>query len=360
MNETLKRTELYEEHIAAGGRMVPFAGWEMPVQYSGVIPEVRAVREGCGVFDVSHMGHIWLEHPVEVINNIVSADWSKIPPGRAAYSLLLDESGAVLDDIMGYHFCDNQWGIVVNASRRERVMAHLKNVVEEVIPGELKFDQHAILAVQGPDAEKIMQIFCDDDLSQMQWRDTRHTKFYNVDCSVARGGYTGCDGFEIFFEDDNSVQIWRALLRAGAVPCGLGARDVLRLEAGLPLYGHELREEWTPAESGVGFAAKLEKPNFIGREALAAKPTPENRIRALKMEGKGIPREGYPVMKDGVEVGFVTSGTMSPTIGAGIALARVPHALQIGDTVAVQIRGTAHAAQIVKPPFVAHQKRVSG
>lgn len=359
--ETLQRTCLFEEHIAAGGRMVPFAGWEMPVQYQGVIPEVKAVREACGVFDVSHMGQFEISGPgtTEALNKIVSADWSHVGLNRVAYALLLNEEGGVIDDIMGYRVGEETWVVVVNASRAPIDEAHFRKHLPDEVQLENNYANQAMLAIQGPKSQEILQTLIKDcDLSTVKWRDC--TVAYatgNVGMLLARGGYTGSDGFEIMFFGQDAPPVWRALLEAGAMPCGLGARDVLRLEAGLPLYGHELRENWTPYESGVGFAAKINKPDFIGREALIEKQTPAHRIRALQMEGKGIPREGYPVIWGGVHVGDITSGTMSPIVGGGIALAMLPNSMNVGDEVQVQIRNTLHPARVVKPPFVAHQSK---
>ena len=339
--------------------MVPFAGWEMPVQYAGVIPEVKAVRENCGVFDVSHMGQLNVSGPgtTEALNKIVSADWKDLPLNRVAYALLLNEQGGVIDDIMGYRTGEDDWLVIVNASRAAIDEVHFRAHLPKEIQINNHYENQAMIAVQGPNSAALLQPLCETDLSQVKWRDCLNTTVVDTSVFIARGGYTGSDGFEIMFFGEDAPQVWRALLQAGATPCGLGARDVLRLEAGLPLYGHELDEAWTPYESGVGFVAKINKPDFIGRDALLEKQTPAHRIRALKMEGKGIPREGYPVIRDGLQVGEVTSGTMSPTIGSGIALAMLPNSINVGDEVQVQIRNALHPAHIVKPPFVAHQSR---
>jgi aminomethyltransferase len=359
LTQQLQRTVLHEEHIAAGGRMVPFAGWEMPVQYSGVIPEVRAVREACGVFDVSHMGQLDISGPgaTEALNKIVSADWRDVPVGRVAYALLLNEHGGVIDDLMGYRLGQDEWFVVVNASRAEVDEAHFCAHLPAEVTLANRYENQAMLAVQGPQSEAILKAIA--DLPTIQWRDVQPATIAGASGLLARGGYTGSDGFEFMFKGEDGSKVWRALLEAGAVPCGLGARDVLRLEAGLPLYGHELREEWTPFESGCGFAVKMQKGEFIGREALAAQSAPLRRIRALKMQGKAIAREGYAVHWGGGQVGEITSGTMSPTIGSGIALALLPAALEIGATVEVQIRNALHPAEIVKPPFVPHQRVVT-
>jgi len=352
--DELQRTALYGEHVRDGARLVPFAGWEMPVQYRGVIDEVKAVREKCGVFDVSHMGQLDVQGngATQALNQIVSADWQSVPVGRVAYALLLNENGGIIDDIMGYRLGEDQWRIVANASRADVDQAHLRAYLPAEISLDNRYQNQAMPAVQGEGAEKILQPLVDADLSQMGWRDVRKWS----GGLVARGGYTGCDGFEIMCDAQSGTALWRALIESGATPCGLGARDVLRLEAGLPLYGHELRENWTPGESGCGFAAKVEKPQFIGRSALLGK-TARNRIRGLEMQSRAIARESYVVEKNGEAIGEVTSGGFSPTIGIGIALASLPAHLEIGDEVDVLIRGASHRARIVKPPFVASERK---
>ena len=356
--ESLQRTALFNEHVANGGRMVPFAGWEMPVQYAGVIAEVRAVREACGVFDVSHMGQldVFGSDVTHALNRVISADWSEVAVGRVAYALLLNEHGGIIDDIMGYCVNPDEWFIVANASRADMDEAHFKANLPQ-LTFQNRYRNQAMLAIQGPHSAQILQKLTQTDLSQVAWRDCLPAQIDGANGLLARGGYTGSDGFEFMFAGDDAPRVWRALLAAGAVPCGLGARDVLRLEAALPLYGHELRENWTPYESGCGWAVKMSKADFIGRAALAEKHTPNSRIRALRMEGKAIPREGYPVIWGGVPVGEVTSGTMSPTAGGGIALAMLPATLNVEDTVQVEIRGALHAAHIVKPPFVANGRK---
>jgi aminomethyltransferase len=357
--EILKRTALYDEHVKAGGRIVPFAGWEMPVQYAGIIPEVRAVRDGCGLFDVSHMGQLDTTGLglTEDLNRIVSADWSSVQIGRVAYGMLLNESGGVIDDVMGYHLAPNEWLIVVNASRAAVDEAHFAQRLGDGLCLSNRYGDQSMLAIQGTRAAEVLQPLTDYDLSQMKWRDCTMVSVCGTRGVLARGGYTGCDGFEFMFFADDAPRVWSALLEAGAVPCGLGARDVLRIEAGLPLYGHELREEWTPYESGCSFAVKPEKGDFLGRAALLQKQTPAKRIRALRMAGKAIPREGYVVLQNGQTIGEVTSGTLSPSLGIGIALAMLPSSLEVGDAVEVQVRSALYPAEIVKLPFVPHGRR---
>ncbi len=352
---SLQRTILFDSHLAAGGRIVPFAGWEMPVQYAGVLPEVRAVRQSCGVFDVSHMARFSVRGAdvAGALNRIVSADWSAVPNNTAAYALLLNQSGGVLDDVMGYHVGEDHWDIVSNASRAAVVEAHLKKHLPASVELENRTSQTAMLAIQGPRAVEILSAH--GNLPQeFGWRRYYQVELFDIQGWLARGGYTGSDGFEFIFAAADAPDVWARLLELGVMPCGLGARDVLRLEAGLPLYGHELRENWTPAESGTGWAVKFDKGEFIGRAG--AQRTPTQKIVALQMDGKGIPREGYPLAQNGAVIGEITSGTLSPTLGAGIALAACKVPLQVGVAVNVMVRGSAHAARVVKKPFVPHQR----
>ena len=333
--------------------MVPFAGWEMPVQYAGVIPEVRAVREGCGVFDVSHMARFSARGNAvaAALAPLVCSNWSETPNNSATYSLLLNENGGAIDDIMGYHVNGEHWDIVSNASRVEAVEAHLRAHLPASIELENRTSQTAMLAIQGPRSFEILSAH--GNLPHpMVWRNYLGAELFGVAGQLARGGYTGSDGFEFIFPAENAAEVWDNLLKAGVLPCGLGARDVLRLEAGLPLYGHELRETWTPAESGAGWAFKPDKGEFIGREAAMREPS--QRIVALQMENKAIPREGYPIAVNGEIVGEITSGTMSPTVSAGIALAASKQKLEIGATIEVLVRDKPQNARVVKKPFVPH------
>lgn len=353
----LKRTPFFDVHVRAGARLVPFAGWEMPVQYAGVIPEVKAVREACGVFDVSHMAQLYVEgsDAGTLLNKVVSADWSTVEPGRATYGLLVTEAGGVLDDVMGYRLSADRWLVVANASRFEVDYPHLKAHLGDALTGD-GYGKAAMLAIQGAASTAVLAKLTPVGPTSWNWRDVRETEVAGVTGVLSRTGYTGSDGFEFMFPAEAAETVWNALMEAGAVPAGLGARDVLRLEAGLPLYGHELRDEWTPAESGVGFAFKPAKGEFTGREA--AQRAPQRKIIALQSEGRGIPREGYEVARNGAVIGEITSGTMSPTVGAGIALAsvRLDAAPELEETVDILIRGTAHPARVVKRPFVPHYR----
>lgn len=357
-SSTLQQTSLFDLHTASGGKIVPFARWDLPVQFSGVKAEVLAVRAGCGLFDVSHMGQLDVrgEGVTEALNQVVSADWSRVGVGRAAYALLLNSHAGIQDDIMGYRLGQQHWLLVVNASRARSDEEWLRRALPPRLTLSNRYSDQAMIAVQGPDAQAILQTLCTFDLQETLWRDVIETEVLGRKAVVARGGYTGCDGFEWMGDAATAPLLWRALQERGAVACGLGARDILRVEAGLPLYGHELGEEWTPDASGVAFAVSAHKDSFVGRTALLAYRASDGRkqaIHGLQMLGRAIPREGYAVWHDGLEVGVVTSGTLSPTLEAGIALARLPASLPLETLVDVAIRGVLHPARLRATPFVA-------
>ena len=348
-----RRTALFASHQKCGGKIVPFAGWELPVQYAGVKAETLAVRQNCGAFDVGHMGQfdVFGEGATAFLNSVVTANWSKTPVGRASYGLLLSENGGILDDVMGYRLAEERWLVVVNASRIEGDELLFRSLLPSSVQLANRLKNQAMIAVQGPRAEAILDELCDADLRDFAFRDVREVQVLGESCILARGGYTGCDGFEWMGDAQTAPRLWDALLEGGALPCGLGARDILRVEAGLPLYGHELRETLSPFESGVGFAVKFDKGDFHGRAAMQQSP-PERTIRGVRMSGRAIAREGYPVMSAGEPIGEITSGTPSPTLDQNIALALLPSHLPMGSEVEVSIRGASHPAQIVALPFV--------
>ena len=376
----LKRTPLYDAHVAAGARMVPFAGWEMPVQYSGVIDEVRAVRHAAGVFDVSHMGEALVSGPAALawLNSLTTNDVSRLTPGRAQYSLLLREDGGILDDILVYQIGDERYLLVLNASNAGKDLDWLR---AHPVPGaELTdvSDETALLAVQGPDALALLAPLADIDLAGLRRFGSAFGTVAGIPALVARTGYTGEDGFELFLapwvegsdrpvapSPRRPVALWNALLAAGAKPCGLGARDVLRLEAGNVLYGHEIDEETTPLEAGLGWVVKPEKGAFMGSDALAERQRlpagetgphaplgPPRRLVGLVSETRAIPRQGYPIARDSDTLGVVTSGTFSPTRDRPIAMGYViPSAAREGETVQIIVRGRPEPARVVPLPF---------
>ena len=349
----MRRTSLYETHVAAGAAMVPFAGWEMPVSYAGTIAEVAAVRTSAGLFDVSHMGEVSVtgDGAFDFVQGVTTNDAAKLSPGKAQYSLLLNEGGGVIDDIIVYSLAANAYLIVLNAGCKEKDWDWLRTQASQTANVVLKdvSDNTALVAVQGPTAVEIVkQLSGQENLTELrrfQFARDRSGLIYS------RTGYTGDDGFEIFCDTADAPNLWHRLTEAGAIPAGLGARDVLRLEAGYPLYGHELDAETSPLKSGVGWAVKMNKGNFIGRASLLQE-SKQRRLIGLQMDERAIPREHYPISSNGELIGHTTSGTWSPTIKAGIAMARINTDFTApGTPVTVDIRGRICPAKVVSLPF---------
>ena len=344
----LRRTALFEWHCAAGARLLPASGWEMPFLYENVNDEVRAVRQNCGVFDLSHQAQMRFEGEgvTQWLNEIVSADWESVAPGRAAYALLLNERGGVIDDVMGYRLSADAWLLIANDSRAQVNEAHFRAHLPDGIEMNVGGEDSALIALQGPKSQEILQKLIGESLAEVAWRDV--ILMGGTEAVLARSGDCGGDGFEIVLNADDAPALWKALLRCGAVPCGLGAREVLRIEAALPLFGRELREDWTPAESGVAFAAQTAKPRFIGRAALLEKLEISHTIQALRMNDEAVARDADRVLDaNGQTIGEITSGAFSPTLGCGIALAHLPRNSEIGDEVSVEVDGVFHGAQVV-------------
>lgn len=368
MNETLKRTPLYELHLKLGARMVPFGGWEMPVQYTGVIEEHRAVRQAAGLFDVSHMGEFEVSGPqaLDLIQLVSTNNAAKLAVGDVQYSLMCYENGNVVDDILVYRLGEHRYWLVVNAGNTRKDWEWITTARERAGLRNLELvnrsDEIALLALQGPKAAEILQPLAPGAvLSEM----APFTLKAGVTVAgvptlvLSRTGYTGEDGFEIYVKSEDAAALWEALLEAGEeeglLPCGLGARDTLRFEAKLPLYGHEISEQHNPLEAGLGFAVKLKKGvDFIGRDALAKQKEQglTRKLVGIEMIDRGIPRQGYPVAVNGQTVGEVTTGSFSPTLEKNIGLAYVPVAYSaVGTEVEVIIRGRALKARVVETPF---------
>jgi aminomethyltransferase len=357
----LKKTALHAAHKRAGAKMVEFAGWEMPVQYSGVIEEHVAVRSRAGLFDVSHMGEIEVRGAgaLEFCQLVSANDVARIKVGQAQYNLLLHDNGGVVDDVIFYHLESERFLVCVNASNSEKDfnwMRHHAGADVEVADVSARYAQ---LALQGPLAEKILQPLTTLELSGLKTFHCQFADVASVHCLVSRTGYTGEDGFELYCDAEAAETLWVLLLRAGAndglVPAGLGARDTLRLEMGYPLYGHELDDTTTPLEAGLGWVVKLSKPAFIGRDVLLRQKSEgvHRRLIALELLEPGIARSGYTLYHNGRAVGRVTSGTKSPTLGKSIALGYVSReAAEGGDNIEVEIRGRRARAKIVSLPFV--------
>ncbi|HEX8260693.1 MAG TPA: glycine cleavage system aminomethyltransferase GcvT [Rubrobacteraceae bacterium] len=358
--QALRHTPLYEEHKALGARLVDFAGWEMPVQYEGIKAEHEAVRTAAGLFDVSHMGEVVIRGPQaeEAVQRLVTRDVSRLSVGQAGYAAVCYESGGTVDDVLVYRTPDD-FLIVVNASNREKDVAHFREHTEDLDAQVAdESDDWALLALQGPRAVELLQPFTETDLSSIKYYRYEVGEVDGAYAVLSRTGYTGEDGLELFVRPNDAPGVWRRLMEAGATPVGLGARDTLRLEAGMCLYGNELDAETTPLEAGIGFAVNLDKKQgFVGQEALRRENEEglKKRLVGFKVEGRGIARHDYPVAVGGETVGSVTSGTLSPTLGEAIGLALVTP--DVEDEFEVVIRNRPVAARTVPLPFYKRDKK---
>jgi aminomethyltransferase len=368
----LRRTPLHDRHVALGARMVPYAGWEMPVQYGGgIIDEHRTVRSAVGLFDLSHMGEIGITggEALAFARYAVVSDPGALEPGQAQYSMLCDESGGIIDDLIVYR-TDEGYLIVCNAANHDAVIEHLERLRgrgDFDAQLEDRSDRTALIAPQGPRAAELLATVTDLDLTALGYYRSMRGEVAGIECLVARTGYTGEDGFELFVGARRATQLWDALVEAGEPfglkPCGLGSRDTLRLEAGMPLYGNELDRGTNPYEANLGRVVKLDKGEFVGRAALAAvqQTGPRRKLVGLVMRDSAIARHGYPVMVDGADAGAVTSGTASPTLGEPIAMAYVPaESAAPGREVEVVVRERPHRAEQVKLPFYKRPKPDAG
>jgi len=357
----LLNTPLHAAHVAAGARMVPFGGWDMPVQYAGVLQEVKTVRERAGLFDVSHMGRVRVRgaEALDYLQYVAVSDVSRLPAegGAAQYSLLCREAGGIIDDIIIYRIGPHEFIVVVNASNHPKDLSWLRHHAtnfDVVIEDET--ERTALIAIQGPMAVDLVDKLADRDVTVLPRFGVDESVVADVPAMIARTGYTGEDGFELFCKTEDVNALWSALVAAGAVPCGLGARDTLRLEAALPLYGHEMDEHVTPFESRLSWVVKLDKKaDFIGKNVLAElKAAPKRKVLVgIEMEGRAIPRDGYSLLDEsGGVAGHVTSGTFSPMKGKGVAMACVlkTHSA-IGTALDVVIRDARHPARVVALPF---------
>jgi aminomethyltransferase len=359
----LRHTPLHDLHVALGARMVPFAGYEMPVQYNSIIEEHRTVRSAVGLFDLSHMGEVEVRgrRAVDFLGHAVVSDPSTLSEGQAQYSMLCQEDGGIIDDLIVYRLGRERFMVVCNASNRDAVIAHLAGLHARDggdVELEDRSDEVGLVAPQGPAAASVLSGLTDVDLHALENYHAAEGIVAGVPAIVARTGYTGEDGFELFCDADRTREVWEAVASAGTAaglrPCGLGARDTLRLEAGMPLYGNELDRDTNPFEAALGRVVKLEKGDFIGREALeAVKETgPARKLIGLQMVDNAIPRGGYEVRAGGAPIGRVTSGTLSPTLGTKIAMARVAaETAGVGNAFEVVVRDRPYRAEQVKLPF---------
>lgn len=373
MTEPLARTPLYDWHVAQGARMVDFAGWSMPVQYTSIVEEHHAVRRAAGVFDVSHMGRLRFDgqDAGRFLDRVLTRRVADLPPGKIRYSLVTNDQGGVLDDILVSQMETpsgrRYYLLVVNASNRAKIVAWFRQLLTPD-DGDVELADRtaetAMIALQGPQSLQILSRLVKIDLERMGYYTGVVTEYFDRPCTVSRTGYTGEDGFELIVRAEDAVELVTNLFRAGRETglqaAGLGARDTLRLEAGMPLYGHELSATINPFQAGLGFAVNLPGRSFVGAEALRRlKDDPRQLKRiGLALAGRRVPRENYPVVAGGQPVGAVSSGTFSPTLDKPIAMAFVqPEAAAVGAELAVDIRGRLEAAQIVELPFYRRSQR---
>lgn len=346
------KTALYDSHIALGAKMVPFAGWEMPIQYKGILAEHQAVRNKCGLFDVSHMGRIEIEGPdAEALLDFLSTNTIQgKKEGTATYTVWCHENGGSVDDLLVYKESQDKFFIIVNASNRQKDLEHLQKYAKDRrVKIKDFFNEGAILALQGPKARSILinEIPHAADIKPMHF-------IHSNKVIISRTGYTGADGFELYANSSEIKIWWNKLIDKGAIPVGLGARDTLRLEMGYALYGHELSDSISPTESVASWAVKIDKHSFVGKEALEQfEMSGKKRMEVgVILLDPGISREGYSVFQENVQIGKVTSGNFSPTLQKAIAIILVNKKLKRGDTVEIQIRDKHCRAEVVDLPFI--------
>ncbi len=348
------RTSLYTVQAALGGKMIDFSGWDMPVQFSGILPEHRAVRTAAGAFDLGHMGRLRLIGPdaLTFLERHVCRKLSDMRAGQVRYGLALAADGTVEDDVLVSREGDAQFHVVVNAGNREKIIALWKpKLGTGVVMQDISVEQ-AMVAIQGPKAPALLAGLGLDTTGIANYA-FRDTSWHGTDVRLSRTGYTGEDGAEIFIAANRAEELWNAALAAGALACGLGCRDTLRLEAAMPLYGHELDRATTPVEAGLTFAIN-KSGGFIGADVVMKqlKDGPPRKLIGLRMRERRVPRQGYAVLNNGAPVGAITSGTLSPTLDQAIGMAYVPAALAVnGNTLTVDVRGQQVPAEIVPLPF---------
>jgi len=360
MSDDLLQTPLHAWHAAHGGRMVDFAGWSMPVQYTSIVEEHQACRSSAALFDVSHMGRLFFEGPnaEQLLDRLLTRKVAGLPPGKIRYSLMCNESGGILDDVLIYHIIGLVGPpyhlLVVNASNRQKIIDWL---VQQRLDGVQFTDrtaQTAMIAVQGPQALELVSLHAGFRLADLTYYSSIGVLFDGAPAVISRTGYTGEDGCEIIIEAPHARRIWELLVKEGARPAGLAARDTLRLEAAMPLYGHELSESINPYQAGLDFAVNLKDRDFAGRAALERSKNDPSRPKriGLAMTGRRVPREHFGVFAGDEQVGEVTSGTFSPTLNKPIAMAYVqPHYAAPGTKLAIDIRGSREPCEVVPLPF---------
>ncbi len=369
-SDALKKTPLNDAHRALGGRMVDFGGWDMPVQYTaGVIEEHMATRTRSGLFDVSHMGEIWVEGPdaISFVNRLTTNDVLKLVDGQAHYSAMTNENGGVVDDLLVYRFGQEKLLLVVNAGTTDKDWAWItSHKTDERVELQNASSEYCQIAVQGPDATAIVQNLTETDLSAIKYYHFTTGRVDGVDAIISRTGYTGEDGFEVYAAAGAAEQLWNKILETGnygaeggILPCGLAARNTLRLEAAMSLYGHELGDDISPLEAGLGWITKFQKGPFTGSEVIAKQKEDglTRKIAGFEMTEPGIARDGCDVYIDGEKVGVVTSGSPAPFLKKNIGLAFLPPQFAIdGQEIKIDVRGRQIAAKVVPTPFYKRSK----
>jgi len=358
--EALKRTPLYAVHVKAGGRMVPFGGWEMPVQYAGIVEEHRTVRSAVGLFDVSHMGEFEIAGPgaFAVLQRLTTNDVGALAAGQVQYSLLCSPDGGIVDDLTLYRLADDRFMLTVNAANIDKDWAWVTDHGRSDARWRNVSAETALLAVQGPRAEGLVGRLADVDVTGIGYYRFAPGKVAGVAAIISRTGYTGEDGFELYVDAGQAVSLWDALMDAGKGdgirPVGLGARDTLRLEMKYALYGNDIDQTTNPMEAGLGWVVKLAKGEFIGRAPIAKAKTegPRRKLVGFEMVDRAVARHGYRILKDGAEIGVVTSGSYGPQVDRYIGMGYVPAACSgVGDEFEVEVRGKGQRAKVAQTPF---------
>ncbi|MBQ7503108.1 glycine cleavage system aminomethyltransferase GcvT [bacterium] len=364
MNNELLRTPLYEVHVQEGAKIVEFAGWEMPIEYSGIKNEHLTVRSEAGIFDLSHMGEIDVYGPdaLEFVNYLVTNEVSNLAEGQCLYSCMCRENGGIIDDLLVYRFPDKGPGdyhfwLIVNASNCDKDYAWVEEHKKGAVTVKNISAETALVAIQGPKSQEILQKFTKADLESLRYYHVLCGDFKGKPAVISRTGYTGEDGFEIYIANEQAAEVWKALREeGGCLPIGLGARDTLRLEAVYSLYGHEITDDTNPINTSLGWVVKLDGGDFIGRDALkkVKEAGAETAIVGLALQGRAIPRSGYAVNDpEGNNVGTVTSGTFSPSLGRGVCLALVKASCRKpGTELTIAVRSRQEKALVQRPPFV--------
>lgn len=357
MEEKLGKTCLHDRHVKLGALMSPFAGFDMPIQYCGITEEHNAVRQKVGMFDVSHMGEVRVKGPdaYKFVNHIFVNDVTGAPDGQIFYGMLCYENGGTVDDLLVYKVNDEEYFLVINASNIDKDYAWIvKNSEGFNVVLTNESDNYGEIAVQGPDAEATLEKVLGLDLKSIAFYNFKIFNIEGEEVLISRTGYTGEDGFEVYGSHAFTKSLWDKLIDAGVQPCGLGCRDTLRFEVGLPLYGHELSADISPIEASLSMFVKLDKENFVGKEALAKQKAEgvKRRIVGVELEGNAVPRQGYPVLADGRQVGEVTTGYKSISTGKSVAMAMIEKPFdKLGTPVEIQIRKKVFPGKVVKKRF---------